>query len=126
MSFNTRENMQRIVTIGGGTGSYTSLRGLKKYEDADLTAVVVMMDSGGSTGRLRDEFGYLPPGDIRKCLVALSPDSHALRELFEYRFKKGEGLNGHSLGNLFLTALTDITGNEDKAIKEAAKILNIQ
>lgn len=118
--------MERIVTIGGGTGSYTSLRGLKKYENAELTAVVSMMDSGGSTGRLRDEFGYLPPGDVRQCLIALSPESHALRKLFEYRFDKGEGLNGHSLGNLFITALTHITGKEDEAIREAAKILNIK
>nr|MCK4929589.1 YvcK family protein [Nanoarchaeota archaeon] len=101
--------MQKIVVIGGGTGSYTLLRGLKNY-DVDLTAVVSMMDSGGSTGRLRDEFGFLPPGDVRRCLLALSPDTSVLRKLFEYRFNKGIGLNGHNLGNLFLTALRDITG----------------
>jgi len=117
--------MQKIVVIGGGTGSYTLLRGLKNY-DAELTAVVSMMDSGGSTGRLRDEFGFLPPGDVRRCLLALSPDTGMLRRLFEYRFNKGAGLNGHSLGNLFLTALRDITGKEEEAIKEAARILNIK
>lgn len=117
--------MQKIVIIGGGTGSYTILRGLKNY-DADLTAVVSMMDSGGSTGRLRDEFGFLPPGDIRKCLIALSPESNSLRKLFDYRFSKGKGLNGHSLGNLFLTALRDLNGSEKEAIKEAARILHIK
>lgn len=119
------ENMQKIVVIGGGTGSYTVLRGLKNY-DVDLTAVVSMMDSGGSTGRLRDEFGFLPPGDVRMCLLALSPDTSVLRKLFEYRFNKGIGLNGHNLGNLFLTALRDITGKEEEAIKEASRILNVK
>ena len=118
--------MQKIVVIGGGTGSYTVLRGLKEYDDVDITAIVSMMDSGGSTGRLRDEFGFLPPGDVRRCLLALSPDTSGLRKVFEYRFQKGMGLNGHSLGNLFLTALRDITGKEEKAIEEAAKILNIK
>jgi uncharacterized cofD-like protein len=117
--------MQRIVVIGGGTGSYTVLRGLKNY-DVDLEAIVSMMDSGGSTGVLRDEFGILPPGDARRCLIALSPDTSMLRKLFEYRFKKGVGLNGHSLGNLLITALRDITGDEVKAIREAAMILNIK
>jgi len=116
---------QKIVVIGGGTGSYNVLRGLKKY-DVDLTAVVSMMDSGGSTGRLRDEFGFLPPGDLRRCLVALSSDTGRLRELFEYRFNKGLGLNGHSFGNLFLTVLRDLTGSDASAIREAAKILNVQ
>jgi len=121
----SHNNMQRIVVIGGGTGTYTVLRGLKNH-DVDLTAIVSMMDSGGSTGRLRDEFGFLPQGDIRRCLIALSPDTSMLRKLFEYRFNKGKGLNGHSLGNLFLTALRDITGTEEKAIQEAARILNIK
>jgi len=117
--------MQRIVVIGGGTGSYTALRGLKEY-DIDLTAIVSMMDSGGSTGRLRDEFGFLPPGDVRRCLLALSPDTSMLRKLFDYRFSRGKGLNGHNLGNLFLTALRDITGREEEAITEASRILNIK
>lgn len=117
--------MQKIVVIGGGTGSYTVLRGLKRY-NIGLTAVVSMMDSGGSTGKLRDEFGFLPPGDVRRCLIALSPETSGLRKLFEYRFSKGVGLNGHNLGNLFLTALRDITGKEEEAIQEAARILNIK
>ncbi|MBI2564678.1 YvcK family protein [Candidatus Woesearchaeota archaeon] len=120
--------MSSIVVIGGGTGSYTVLRGLKKYTD-QLTAIVSMFDSGGSTGKLRDEFGYLPPGDIRRCLIALSPESTDnlfLRRLFEHRFGNGEGLKGHSFGNLFLTALRDITGSDLEAIKQAARILNIK
>jgi uncharacterized cofD-like protein len=116
--------MQKIVVIGGGTGSYTVLRGLKKY-DVELTAVINMMDSGGSAGRLRDEFGFLPPGDVRRGLIALSPETSMLRKLFEYRFSKGQGLEGHSFGNLFLTALRDITGSDSQAIEEAGKILNI-
>ena len=115
---------QKIVVIGGGTGSYNVLRGLKKYE-ARLTAVVSMMDSGGSTGRLRDEFGFLPPGDVRRCLAALSRDTGLLRSLFEYRFNRGSGLNGHSFGNLFLTVLRDITVSDADAIKEAGKILSV-
>jgi len=117
--------MQRIIILGGGTGSYNVLRGLKHF-DIELTAVVSMMDSGGSTGRLRDEFGFLPPGDVRRCLLALSQDTGMLRKLFEYRFSKGVGLNGHNLGNLFLTALRDITGKEEKSIKAASELLNIK
>jgi uncharacterized cofD-like protein len=115
---------QKIVVIGGGTGSYNVLLGLKQF-DVRLTAVVSMMDSGGSTGRLRDEFGFLPPGDVRRCLAALSGDTGLLRSLFEYRFNRGLGLNGHSFGNLFLTVLRDITGSDADAIKEAGKILNV-
>jgi uncharacterized cofD-like protein len=117
--------MQKIVVIGGGTGSYNVLRGLKNY-DVSLEAIVSMMDSGGSTGVLRDEFGVLPHGDVRRCLIALSPDASTLRKLLEYRFDKGTGLNGHSFGNLFLTALTKIKGNDADAIREAGNILNIK
>jgi len=117
-----------IVVIGGGTGIHSLLKGLKKFP-VDISAIVSMMDSGGSSGRLRDEFGHLPPGDSRQALVALTPDdrdSALLRELFNYRFAKGEGLEGHSFGNLFLTALSEITGDSDKALKEAGKILGIK
>ena len=117
----------KIVVVGGGTGSFTVLTGLKRYP-VDLTAVVAMTDSGGSSGVLRDEFGHLPPGDVRQCLIALSPDerpTQTLRDLFSYRFDKGAGLDGHSFGNLFLTALTEITGGADKAIAEAGRILGI-
>ena len=119
---------KQIVAIGGGTGSYNVLKGLKNY-DCDLTAVVTMADSGGSSGRLRDEFGHLPPGDVRQCLLALSPDDHAsmlLRQLFNYRFYKGNGLDGHSFGNLFLTALTEVTGSTETAIQEMGRLLGIK
>lgn len=115
----------KIVSIAGGTGSYQVLSGLKKYP-VELSAVVTMADSGGSSGRLREEFGMLPPGDVRRALLALSDLPLArktLGELFEYRFENGEGLNGHSMGNLLLAALTQITGREDLAIAEAERIL---
>lgn len=117
----------RIVVLGGGTGAYTALVGLK-HHTSHLAAIISMADSGGSTGRLRDEFGHLPAGDLRKALVALAPDdgaSQMLRKLFEYRFEKGDGLSGHNFGNLFLTALTEITGGTDQALQEASHILNI-
>lgn len=120
-----KRKKEKIVVIGGGTGSYNVLCGLKKYP-VDLTAVVTMMDSGGSTGRLRDEFGFLPPGDVRRCLVALSSDTGLLRKLFEYRFDRGSGLSGHRFGNLFLTVLRDLTGGDAAAVREAAKILNVR
>ncbi len=120
--------MSGIVVIGGGTGSYTLLKGLKKYTN-DITAIVSMFDSGGSTGKLRDEFGYLPPGDVRRCILALAPetsDTDVLRSLFDFRFKKGEGLNGHSMGNLLLTALKDITQDELQAIEKLSKLLGLK
>jgi uncharacterized cofD-like protein len=116
--------MKKIVVIGGGTGSFTILSGLKSFP-FELTSIVSMMDSGGSTGILRDEFGILPPGDARQCLVALS-DSPLMRKLFEYRFDKGKTLNGHSMGNLLLTALKEIVGSEDEAILKASEILRIK
>src|SRR3989339_1032457 len=117
--------MKKIVVLGGGTGSFNVLKGLKEY-DIDVTAVVNMTDDGGSTGVLRDEFGILPPGDIRRCLVALSDSTQITKELFQYRFSNDTSLNGHSLGNLLLTALKDLTGSDEKAIKEACRILNIK
>ncbi len=119
----------RVVVIGGGTGSYNVLSGLKRYPELDLTAIVTMMDDGGSSGRLRDEFGHLPPGDVRRCLIALSPDDRSnllMRQLFDYRFDRGNGLKGHSFGNLFLTALTEIAGSLDAAIQEAGRLLGIR
>ena len=118
----------KIVVLGGGTGTFVVLTGLKKYP-VELTAVVSMFDSGGSSGRLRDEFGVLPPGDVRRALLALSElplEKINLRQLFEYRFKNGQGLKGHSFGNLFLTALNQVTGRVDLAIAEAAKILDVK
>lgn len=113
-----------VVTIGGGTGSYASLMGLKKYS-LKLTAIVNMIDDGGSSGKLRDELGVLPPGDIRQCLVALSESSRLLREMFSYRFEEG-GFKGHSFGNIFLSTLEKQTGSMKKAIAEVGKILNIK
>lgn len=122
---------KHIVTIGGGTGTCTVLTGLKHYVDTiDLTSIVTVADDGGSTGRLIDHFGVLPVGDVRQALVALSDtpeEEQLMRELFLYRFEKGEeGLRGHNLGNLFLIALNDITGSEAAAIEAASKILDVR
>ncbi len=112
----------KIVVIGGGTGSFTLLTGLKEYTRR-LTALVNMADDGGSTGQLRDELGVLPPGDVRQCLVALS-DTEKLRDLFNYRFEEGS-FKGHAFGNLFLTALEKMTGNFAEGVEVAAQVLNI-
>ena len=115
----------RIVVIGGGTGVFTVLSGLRKYP-VDLTAIISMSDDGGSTGILREEFGILPPGDIRRALVAMShTDDRILSDLFNYRFEEG-GLKGHSFGNIMLTALERITGNFEEALNEAGRILNVK
>ncbi|MEK7160602.1 MAG: gluconeogenesis factor YvcK family protein [Patescibacteria group bacterium] len=116
--------MKKIVVIGGGTGTFVVLSGLKKYTK-NISAIVNMSDNGRSTGRLRDELGVLPPGDIRSCLVALS-ETELLRDLFNYRFQEGKGLAGHNFGNLFLTALEKITGNFERAVEQAAKVLAIE
>jgi uncharacterized cofD-like protein len=115
----------KVVAIGGGTGLSTLLRGLKR-KTSNLTAVVTVSDDGGSSGRLQKELGVLPPGDVRNCLVALADDEAMVTELFNYRFSEGEGLSGHSFGNLFLAAMSGITGNFDKAIKESSRVLNIK
>jgi len=119
--------MKNIVVIGGGSGIFNVLKGLKNYP-VTITSIVTTFDNGGSTGILRDEFGTLPPGDIRRSLVALAPDSGntTLRDLFSYRFPEKSSLRGHSFGNLLLQALTSISGNEVEAIKMAANILNIK
>ncbi len=116
--------MKKIVTIGGGTGNFTVLRGLKNYE-VDISAIVSMADDGGSTGILRDELGVLPPGDVRQCLIALSDSSRLMRSLMNYRFEQG-GLEGHSFGNLLLSALEKVTGSFEKAVEEVGKILFIK
>ena len=117
--------MKNIVTIGGGTGSYTVLSGLKNIPDVSLTALVSMADDGGSTGVLMDELGVLPPGDVRQCLVALSEHSDVVRELMNYRFTNG-GLKGHSFGNIFLAALEKMTGNFNKGVEIASEILKVK
>jgi uncharacterized cofD-like protein len=128
----------RVVAIGGGTGLATVLRGLKYYLAGpsslsrqnpiieSLTAVVTVTDEGGSSGRLRRDFRILPPGDIRNCLVALAEDEALLARLFDYRFKSGQGLRGHSFGNLFLAALTNITRDFAKAVRVSSEILAVQ
>src|SRR5579862_8498263 len=121
----------RIVVIGGGTGLSALLHGLKEYTKpveagippVDITAIVTVTDDGGSSGRLRREFDVLPPGDIRNCMVALSEDEALLSRLFQYRFSEGRGLKGHSFGNLFLTALTNLTGDFVQAIKVSSEVL---
>jgi len=115
----------RIVAIGGGTGLSSLLRGLKEYT-TNLTAIVTVADDGGSSGRLRHELGVLPPGDIRNCLVALADSESMMTDLFEYRFNEGDGLTGHSFGNLFLAAMSGIAGDFDSAIKESSRVLNIK
>jgi uncharacterized cofD-like protein len=115
----------KIVAIGGGTGLSTLLRGLKSY-DVDITAVVTVSDDGGSSGKLRKELGVLPPGDIRNCLVALAEEENLITKLFQYRFPRKGGLSNHSFGNLFLTALTSVSGGFDKAILNASDVLAIK
>ncbi len=118
------EKIKKVVTIGGGTGSFMLLSGLKNYP-IELSAIVSMADDGGSTGILRDELGVLPPGDVRQCLAALSGEKDIMRRLMTYRFEEG-GLKGHNFGNLLLSALEKITGNFSAGVEEAAKILNIK
>ncbi|BDH62914.1 gluconeogenesis factor [Lysinibacillus sp. PLM2] len=113
-----------IVVIGGGTGLSTLLRGLKKYP-FDITAIVTVADDGGSSGRLRDDYDIPPPGDIRNVIAALSHAEPLVEQMFQYRFAHSVDLGGHSLGNLMLTALTDITGDFSHAIAEMSKVLNV-
>ena len=123
-SFQRRERGPRIVTIGGGHGLATLLRGLKLHT-GNLTAVVTVADDGGSSGRLRESLGILPPGDIRNCLAALSNDEALLTQLFQYRFSGSPDLEGHSFGNLFITALADITGSFEDAVVESGRVLSV-
>ena len=115
----------KLVAVGGGTGLSVSLMGLKKYSD-NITAVVTVADDGGSSGRLREQYDILPPGDIRNCLVALADAEPLMRDLFQFRFEEGSELAGHSFGNLFITAMSKLTGDFQKAIKESSKVLAIK
>ena len=115
----------RIVAVGGGTGLSVLLSGLKEYT-ANITAVVTVADDGGSSGRLRQEFDILPPGDIRNCLVALADAPTLMRDLFQFRFDTNSELSGHSFGNLFITVMTQLTGDFEKAIKETSKVLALR
>lgn len=120
--------MKKIVVIGGGTGTFVVLSALKGLPDIDLSAIIAVTDSGGSTGRLRDEFGFLPVGDIRQALAALSHENgkNWIQDLLLYRFSKGSGIEGHNLGNLILTALQDMTGSTARAVEIASKIFRLE
>ncbi len=115
----------RVVAIGGGTGLSVLLRGLKEYT-SNLTAIVTVADDGGSSGRLRQDFGVVAPGDIRQCLAVLAEAEPLMSRLFQYRFRSGEGLEGHSFGNLFIVAMANVTGNFETAIQEASRVLNVR
>ncbi|MBI4003471.1 MAG: YvcK family protein [Candidatus Omnitrophica bacterium] len=119
------EKGPRIVAIGGGTGLSTILQGLKQYT-TNITAIVTVADDGGSSGRLRQEFDMIPPGDIRNCLVALADTEPLMQRLFQYRFAEDSALKGHNFGNLFITAMTKITGDFERAIQASSKVLAIR
>ena len=124
-AYRRRERGPHIVVVGGGTGLSSLLRGLKEHT-SNLTAIVTVADDGGSSGELRRNMGILPPGDLRNCLTALSNDEDLMSKIFQYRFASDTGLKGHSLGNLFITALADITGSFETAIAESGRVLAVQ
>ena len=121
----SREKGPNIVVIGGGTGMSVLLKGLKQHTD-NLTAIIGVADDGGSSGRLRRELGVIPPGDFRNCIVAMSDEESLLPELFQYRFTEGEGLKGHSFGNLFIVAMSHVTGSFQSALSESSKVLAVR
>jgi uncharacterized cofD-like protein len=111
-----------VTVVGGGTGSFQILSGLRMHDDLAIRSIVTMMDSGGDSGRLRDEFGVLPPGDVRRCLVALSEETSLLRDLFSFRFVEPP-LVGRNFGNLFFLVLTKMLGSEKQAVEAVSRIL---
>ena len=119
------ERGSNVAVLGGGTGLSVLLHGVKNYT-SNITAIVTVADDGGSSGKLREEFNVLPPGDIRNCLVALADAEPLMRELFQFRFEEGEHLKGHSFGNLFITAMSKVTGDFGQAVKESSKVLAIR
>src|SRR6266576_5208370 len=123
-AFRLRGRGPRIVAIGGGTGLSSLLRGLKTYT-SNLSAIVTVADDGGSSGRLRDEYRVLPPGDFRQCLIALADAEPLMKQLFDHRFKEGS-LDGHAFGNLFIMAMADVTGNFEQALRESGKVLAVK
>ena len=123
-AFRLRGRGPRIVAIGGGTGLSSLLRGLKVYT-SNLSAIVTVADDGGSSGRLRDEYRILPPGDFRQCLIALADAEPLMKQLFDHRFKEGS-LDGHAFGNLFIMAMADVTGNFEQALRESGKVLAVK
>ena len=120
-----RERGPKVVAIGGGTGLSTLLRGLKEYT-SNITAIVTVADDGGSSGRLRRELGVLPPGDFRNCIAALADSESLTTQLFQYRFNEGQGLDGHSFGNLFIAAMAGVTGSFESALAESSRVLAVQ
>jgi uncharacterized cofD-like protein len=123
-AFRLKSRGPRVVAIGGGTGLSALLRGLKTYT-SNLSVIVTVADDGGSSGRLRDEYRILPPGDFRQCLIALADAEPLMKQLFEHRFKEGS-LDGHSFGNLFIMAMADVTGNFEHALRESGKVLAVK
>jgi uncharacterized cofD-like protein len=123
--YRQRERGPKIVAIGGGHGLSTLLRGLKRYT-SNVTAIVTVADDGGSSGRLRRELGVLPPGDFRNCIAALADDEALMTQLFQYRFGDGNGLDGHSFGNLFITVMSEVTGSFERALAESERVLTIR
>ncbi|TMD27882.1 MAG: YvcK family protein [Chloroflexi bacterium] len=123
-AFRLRGRGPRVVAIGGGTGLSSLLRGLKTYT-SNLSAIVTVADDGGSSGRLRDEYRILPPGDFRQCLIALADAEPLMKQLFDHRFSEGS-LNGHAFGNLFIMAMADVTGNFEQALRESGKVLAVK
>lgn len=123
--YRQRARGPKVVSIGGGHGLAVLLRGLKQHT-SNITAIVTVADDGGSSGRLRRALGVLPPGDFRNCIAALADDEALMTQLFQYRFGDGEGLDGHSLGNLFITAMAEVTGSFERAILESGRVLAVQ
>jgi uncharacterized cofD-like protein len=123
--YRQQERGPRVIAIGGGHGLSMLLRGLKQYT-SNVTAIVTVADDGGSSGRLRRELGVLPPGDLRNCIAALADDEALTTQLFQYRFGDGTGLNGHCFGNLFITAMAEVTGSFERAILESGRVLAVQ
>src|SRR5207245_9026465 len=123
-AYRTRRRGPRVVATGGGTGMSTLLRGLKQYT-SNLAAVVTVADDGGSSGRLREEYRILPPGDFRQCLVALADAEPLVKQLFNHRFHEGS-LDGHSFGNLFIMAMAEVTGNFEHALRESGRVLAVR
>src|SRR5437016_5244069 len=123
-AYRLRGRGPRLVAIGGGTGLSSLLRGLKTYT-SNLSAIVTVADDGGSSGRLRDEYRILPPGDFRQCLIALADAEPLMKQLFDHRFKEGS-LDGHAFGNLFIMAMADVTGNFEHALRESGKVLAVK
>src|SRR4051812_23007454 len=124
-TYRLRQRGPKIVAVGGGTGLSVALRGLKAHT-SNLTAILTVADDGGSSGRLRRDLGVLPPGDFRNCMVALADVEPLMEDLFQYRFNSGSGLEGHSFGNLFIVAMSEVTGNFERGLEESSRVLAVR